>query len=126
MSLLSGDADISSVLKLLPQLIEQGEYKSLLGKMVNSYLSSSPLGAMAATYMNQVIDSEDGEKMMTGVYQILEEFVKSKSYARLSEIVPKVMAAKDIEGVLKVINLILTYLIKHWCNITLSGADIRG
>ena len=109
MSLLSGDADISSVLKLLPQLIEQGEYKSLLGKMVNSYLSSSPLGAMAATYMGQVLDSEDGEKMMTGVYQILEEFVKSKSYARLSEIVPKVMAAKDIEGVLKVINLILTY-----------------
>ena len=117
MSLLSGDADISSVLKLLPQLIEQGEYKSLLGKMVNSYLSSSPLGAMAATYMNQVIDSEDGEKMMAGVYQILEEFVKSKSYARLSEIVPKVMAAKDLEGVLKEINLILTCLIKHWCDV---------
>ena len=108
MSLLSGDADISSILKLLPQLIEQGEYKSLLGKMVNSYLSSSPLGAMFSTYMAQVLDSEDGEKMMTNIYEILEEFVKSKSYARLSEILPKVMAAKDIEGVLKVEKYIIT------------------
>jgi len=103
MSLLSGDADISSVLKLLPQLIEQGEYKSLLGKMVSSYLSSSPLGAMFSSYMGQVLDSEDGEKMMANIYEILEQFVQSKSYARLSEIIPKVMAAKDIEGVLKVL-----------------------
>ena len=103
MSLLSGDADISSVLKLLPQLIEQGEYKSLLGKMVSSYLSSSPLGAMFSSYMGQVLDSEDGEKMMANIYEILEQFVQSKSYTRLSEIIPKVMAAKDIEGVLKVV-----------------------
>ena len=106
MSLLSGGGDISSLLKLLPQLIEQGEYKSLLGKMVNSYLSSTPLGAMASSYLGNVLDSEDGEKMMANVYKVLEEFVKSKSYARLSEIIPKVMAAKDIEGVLKVENLI--------------------
>merc|ERR1719322_1391843 len=46
MSLLTGDADMSSIIKLLPQLIEGGEYKSLLGKMFNSYLSSSPLGSM--------------------------------------------------------------------------------
>ena len=44
--------------------------------------------------------------MMANVYKILEEFVKSKSYTRLSEIIPKVMAAKDIEGVLKVVHFI--------------------
>ena len=120
MSLLSGGGDISSLLKLLPQLIEQGEYKSLLGKMVNSYLSSTPLGAMASSYLGNVLDSEDGEKMMTGVYKVLEEFVKSKSYARLSEIIPRVMAAKDIEGVLKVREF---YNSNLFLNKLLSGAD---
>ena len=125
MSLLSGDADISSVLKLLPQLIEQGEYKSLLGKMVSSYLSSSPLGAMFSSYMGQVLDSEDGEKMMANIYEILEQFVQSKSYTRLSEIIPKVMAAKDIEGVLKVVK---TFLLQDKAEVkqNIIGADIRG
>ena len=125
MSLLSGGGDISSLLKLLPQLIEQGEYKSLLGKMVNSYLSSTPLGAMASTYLGNVLDSEDGEKMMANVYKVLEEFVKSKSYARLSEIIPKVMAAKDIEGVLKVVK---TFLLQDKAEVrqNIIGADIRG
>ena len=81
----------------------QGDYKSLLGKMVNSYLSSSPLGAMAASYLGQVLDTEDGEKFLSGLFTTLEEFVKSKSYERLSGIVPKIMAAKDTEAVLKVL-----------------------
>ena len=102
MSLLTGDADMSSIIKLLPQLIEGGEYKSLLGKMFNSYLSSSPLGSMISMYLGNVLDSEEGKLAINRFYEILEEFVKSKSYQRLTTIIPQLMAAKDSEQILMV------------------------
>merc|ERR1719322_2112405 len=103
MSLLTGDADMSSIIKLLPQLIEGGEYKSLLGKMFNSYLSSSPLGSIISMYLGNVLDSEDGKQFINRFYEILEEFVKSKSYTRLTTIVPQLMAAKDSEQILMIL-----------------------
>jgi len=103
MSLLSGETDVSSMIQLLPKLIEGGEYKSILSKMINSYLSSSPVGSMVSMYLGNVLDSEDGEKFMNSAYAILEEFVKSKSYERLSTIVPKVMTAKNSEEILNIL-----------------------
>jgi len=103
MSLLTGDADMSSIIKLLPQLIEGGEYKSLLGKMFNSYLSSSPLGSMISMYLGNVLDSEEGKLAINRFYEILEEFVKSKSYQRLTTIIPQLMAAKDSEQILMIL-----------------------
>ena len=106
MSLLTGEADISSMIKLLPKLIEQGDYKNLLTKMVTGYMSSHPLGSMVSSYLGNVLDSAEGEKFLNGVYAALEEFVKSKSYDRIVEIVPKLMAAKNSEETLNVIDLI--------------------
>ena len=70
--------------------------------MINSYLSSSPVGSMVSMYLGNVLDSADGEKFMNSAYAILEEFVKSKSYERLSTIAPKIMTAKNSEEVLNV------------------------
>ena len=108
MSLLTGEADISSVIKLLPQLIEGGEYKSLLGKMFNSYLSSSPLGSIISMYLGNVLDSEEAKEHLNKFYEVLEEFVKSKSYHRLTTLVPQLMAAKDSEQILMVGSMIIS------------------
>ena len=62
LSLLSGEADFSSFLKLLPRLVEQGDYKALLGRVMSSYISSNPLLAMGQTYLNTLIENEKGEE----------------------------------------------------------------
>ena len=129
MSLLTGDADMSSIIKLLPQLIEGGEYKSLLGKMFNSYLSSSPLGSMISMYLGNVLDSEEGKLTINRFYEILEEFVKSKSYQRLTTIIPQLMAAKDSEQILMVGSYskiwILSYL-KSNCRFSQKKQKVTG
>ena len=129
MSLLTGDADMSSIIKLLPQLIEGGEYKSLLGKMFNSYLSSSPLGSMISMYLGNVLDSEEGKLAINRFYEILEEFVKSKSYQRLTTIIPQLMAAKDSEQILMVGSYskiwILSYL-KSNCRFSQKKQKVTG
>ena len=129
MSLLTGDADMSSIIKLLPQLIEGGEYKSLLGKMFNSYLSSSPLGSMISMYLGNVLDSEEGKLAINRFYEILEEFVKSKSYQRLTTIIPQLMAAKDSEQILMVGSYskiwILSYL-KSNCRFSQKRQRVTG
>ena len=61
LSLLSGEADLSSFLKLLPQLVEQGDYKALLGRVLSSYISSNPILAMGQTYLNTMIENEKGK-----------------------------------------------------------------
>ena len=102
MSLLSGEADMSSMLTLLPQLIEQGNYKDLLVKMAGSYLGSSPYGAIIKQYGSSFFESEQGSKFVDGFYSALETFVKSESWKRLTSLVPQLMAAKDMESMLNV------------------------
>jgi len=103
MSLLSGEADMSSMLTLLPQLIEQGNYKDLLVKMAGSYLGSSPYGAIIKQYGSSFFESEQGSKFVDGFYSALETFVKSESWKRLTSLVPQLMAAKDMESMLNVL-----------------------
>merc|ERR1712241_421210 len=100
LSLLSGEADFSSFLKLLPKLVEQGDYKPLLGRFLSSYVSSNPLLAMGQTYLSTLIDSEQGENFMKGFFSTFEEFVKSKNFEKIITLIPKINKAKNMEEVL--------------------------
>jgi len=100
LSLLSGEADFSSVLKLLPKLVEQGDYKPLLGRFISSYVSSNPLLAMGQTYLSTLIDSEQGENFMKGFFSTFEEFVTSTNFEKLVNLIPKINKAKNMEEVL--------------------------
>jgi hypothetical protein len=55
LKLLSGEADMASVLAMLPQLLENGGMKDVLMKMAGSYLESSPYGALVQQYGRQVL-----------------------------------------------------------------------
>ena len=121
LSLLSGEADFSSFLKLLPKLVEQGDYKPLLGRFLSSYVSSNPLLAMGQTYLSNLIDSEQGkikqsrnrneiiyiifsgEIFMKGFFSTFEEFVKSKNFEKIINLIPKINKAKNMEEVLVVL-----------------------
>jgi len=103
MSLLSGEADMSSMLTLLPQLIEMGNYKDLLTKMVGSYIGNTPYGAIIQQYAGTFLESDQGTKFADGFYSAFETFVKSESWSKLTKLVPQVMAAKDMEAMLNVL-----------------------
>jgi len=102
LSLLSGEADFSSILKLLPKLVEQGNYKALLGRVITSYISSNPVLAMGQTYLSTIIDSEKGEQFMTGLFTTFEDFVKSKSFEKIIYLIPKINGAKNLEEILAI------------------------
>merc|ERR1711936_1148349 len=102
LSLLSGEADLSSVLKLLPQLVEQGDYKPLLGRALSSYISSNPMLAMAQTYLSTLIDNQQGETFMDNLFTTFEEFVKSKNFEKIVYLIPKINKAKNLEEVLAI------------------------
>jgi len=103
MSILSGEADMSSILSLLPQLIEQGNYKDLLTKMARTYLGNTPYGAIIQQYGSTFLESDQGSKLIDGFYSELEKFVKSESWKRLTSLVPQIMAANDMETLLNVL-----------------------
>ncbi|XP_023334226.1 uncharacterized protein LOC111705791 isoform X2 [Eurytemora carolleeae] len=104
LSLLSGETDMSSMMSLLPQLIENGNYKDLLSKMVLGYLESSPYGALIKNMMQGWLDSEQGKSIISSGYKYLEIFVKSESGARLTKILPKLLQTKDMDAVLKLVH----------------------
>jgi len=103
MDLLSGKADISSLFSLLPSLIENGNYKDILNKVMGSYLSGTPYGPMIQQYASTMMDSEQGKTVIEGLYSTLEKFVKSESGRRLTTVVPALFAAKDLEAMLEIV-----------------------
>lgn len=103
MKMMSGEADMSSMLTLLPQLMQQGNVKDLLMKMVGTYLGNTPYGAIIQQYGSSFLESEQGSKFVDGFYSAFETFVKSESWKRLTALVPQLMAAKDMEAMLNVL-----------------------
>jgi len=103
MKMMSGEADMSSMLTLLPQLMQQGNVKDLLMKMIGSYIGNTPYGALIQQYGSTFLDSEQGSKFVDGFYSAFETFVKSESWKRLTTLVPQLMAAKDMETMLDVL-----------------------
>ena len=91
-----------SMLKMLPQLLEGDEYKTLVPKMIKSYLSSSTMGALALGYIENNIDPKQAEKGLDVVVDSVKEFTKTKSFDRLMSIINMVMQAKDTEEIAKV------------------------
>lgn len=104
MSLLSGDTDMSSMLSLLPQLIEGGNYQALLGKVVDGYLDGTPYGPMVKNVRDSFVNSEQGKGMMTSGYKYLEMFMKSESGRRAITILPKLTQAKDLDAFLVLVH----------------------
>jgi len=103
MDLLSGKADIASMFSLLPSLIENGNYKDLLNKVLGSYLEGTPYGPMIQQYAGSMLESEQGQAVIEGLYSTLEKFVKSESGRRLTTVLPKLFAAKDMESMLEIV-----------------------
>merc|ERR1712106_830165 len=103
MKMMSGEADMSSMLTLLPQLMQQGNVKDLLMKMIGSYIGNTPYGAIIQQYGSTFLESEQGSKFVDGFYSAFETFVKSESWKRLTTLVPQLMAAKDMETMLNVL-----------------------
>lgn len=103
MKMMSGEADMSSMLTLLPQLMQQGNVKDLLMKMIGSYIGNTPYGAIIQQYGSTFLESEQGSKFVDGFYTTFETFVKSESWKRLTTLVPQLMAAKDMETMLNVL-----------------------
>jgi len=103
MELLSGKADIASMLSLLPSLIENGNYKDILNKVLGSYLSGTPYGPMIQQYASTMMDSEQGQAVIEGMYSTLEKFVTSESGRRLTTVIPALFAAKDMESMLEIV-----------------------
>lgn len=106
LSLLSGGGnDMSSMLTLLPQLIESGNYQDILSKMLFGYLESSQYGPIVKNLLDGFINSEQGKSTMSTGYYYLEMFVKSESGRRLAKVLPKLAATKDMESFLEIVHV---------------------
>jgi len=104
MKIMSGEADFSSMLSMLPQLMEGGNVKDLLFKMLGSYLENTPYGPMVQMYGRQAMESEQGAAFLDGAYRIFETFIKSENGVRFTKLVPQLLAAKDIDSTLKILS----------------------
>ena len=104
LSLLSGgDVDITSMLKMLPDLLEGDDYKTLLPKMIKSYASSTPMGAMVTNLVEQNLDTPEARKSLEFAFDEVRNFVKSKNYDKIISTVNTVLQAKNTEEMAKVI-----------------------
>jgi len=104
LSLLSGETDMSSMLSLLPQLIESGNYQDILTKLVYGYLDNSPYGPVVKNLLDNFLGSKQGKKTLTSGLHYLEMFVKSESGRRLAKVLPKLTQATDMETFLELVH----------------------
>lgn len=104
LNMLSGEADMATMLNLLPSLMESGNYKDLLFKMVSGYLEGTPWGPILQRYVEDFVDSDSGKGMLEQGYNTLETFAKSESGKRLMEKAPKMFAAKNLEDFLSLLS----------------------
>jgi len=103
MDLLSGKADFSSLLNMLPSLMENGNYKDILSKVAGSYLEGTPYAGMAQQVLSGMLDSQQGKMAVETFMSFVEKFIKSESGKRLTKILPKLAAAQTMEDMLKII-----------------------
>jgi len=103
MKMLSGEADMASMLSMLPQLMEGGNIKELLMKLAGSYLDTTPYGPLIQQYARQAMDSEQGAMFLNGVYDAFENFMKSDNGVRFVNLVPKLLVAKDTDSILLIL-----------------------
>jgi len=124
MSLLSGEADFNSMLSLLPQLIESGNYKDILSKMIFGYLDQSPYGPIIKNMYDNFINSDQGKSTMDSVYYYVEMLAKSESGRRLVNILPKLMVTKDLETFLEIVHVEAEY---NWAQVfeNIENADYK-
>jgi len=104
LNMLSGEADMASMINLLPSLIASGNYKDLLFKMVNGYLEGTPWGPIIQKSTEDFMESEYGKGMLEKGYTFLETFATSESGIRLMDVAPKMFAAKDLESFLAILS----------------------
>jgi len=103
MKLMSGEADFTSMLTLLPQLMESGNLKDIFMKMAGGYLENTPYGPLVMMYGRQAMESEQGSTFINGAYTAFESFIKSDSGVRFTKLVPELVAAKNIDETLKIL-----------------------
>jgi len=103
MDLLSGKADMSSMITMLPSLLQNGNYKDILSKLVGTYLEGTPYGLMIQQFLSGMLDSQQGKQMVETFMDFTGKFIKSESGKRLTKIMPKLATAKDMEDMLKIV-----------------------
>jgi len=104
LSLLSGETDMSSMLTLLPGLIESGNYKDILSKLFYGYIDGSPYGPVVKNLLDSFLNSEQGKKTLASGFHYLEMFVKSESGRRIALVLPKLTTAKDMDTFLELVH----------------------
>eukprot|EP00092_Neocalanus_flemingeri_P023421 GFUD01025393.1.p1 GENE.GFUD01025393.1~~GFUD01025393.1.p1 ORF type:complete len:575 (+),score=189.06 GFUD01025393.1:233-1957(+) len=104
LSLLSGSGgDLSTMTSLLPQLLGNGNYKSILSTVVGAYFEGSPYGPLIQQYGSRFLESEQGEMLADGFNSLLENVAVSESGQRFVKLMPQLMATKDLQSLLEVL-----------------------
>ena len=75
LSLLAGEADMASLLAMLPRIVEQGNYRDLLSRLAAQHLGSSPYYFLARQLLAGWLEGEQGQQATDKVgkkYQIIK------------------------------------------------------
>lgn len=104
LNMLSGETDMSSMLSLIPTLLENPNSQDLIKKMLFSYLDSTPYGPMVRTAVDGWLNSAQGQDSVGVVFKYAEVFIKSESGKRLMRVMPKIMKTKDIDTFLELVH----------------------
>jgi hypothetical protein len=99
-----GQPDMSTMMNLLPGLIQSGNYKDILMKMASSYLEGTPWGPIVQRTGDDFLASEYGLSMVEKGYSFLETFATTESGKRLMAAAPQMIAAKDLESFLAILS----------------------
>jgi len=103
MDLLSGKADFSSLMTLLPSLMQNGNYKDILSKLAGTYLEGTPYGPMIQQFLSGMLDSQQGKMAIETGMDFAGKFIKSESGKRLATIMPKLAVAQSMDDMLQII-----------------------
>jgi len=108
LNMLTGDfssmTDMSSMMSLIPTLLENPNSQELLKKMFFSYLDTTPYGPMARTAVDGWLNSAQGKDSVGTVFKYAEVFMKSESGKRLMRVMPKIMNTKDLDTFLELVH----------------------
>eukprot|EP00088_Acartia_fossae_P038116 TRINITY_DN3941_c0_g1_i3.p1 TRINITY_DN3941_c0_g1~~TRINITY_DN3941_c0_g1_i3.p1 ORF type:complete len:581 (+),score=127.84 TRINITY_DN3941_c0_g1_i3:81-1823(+) len=104
LNMLTGETDMSSMLSLLPTLLQNSNSQDLLKKMFYSYLDSTPYGPMVKTYLDSWLNSAQGKDSIGLVFKYADIFMKSESGQRLVKVLPKIANANDLDAFLELVH----------------------
>lgn len=99
-----GEADMSTMINLLPGLIQSGNYKDILMKMVTTYLDGTQWGPIVQKTGQDFLTSDYGISMVEKGQSFIETFASSESGKRLMAVAPQMIAAKDLESFLSILS----------------------